>query len=243
MIDSETVTLDVLKVTVSREQFAESVAVVARALSTRTSVLVLGGIQLPRPPNGARARRDRHGALAPRVARGRRRRRGDGRRPGPAAARHRPRAARVGRLDRASARGVGARDHERLGELPHPHVLGRGLPAPARPRGGSRSSRSTASAARDDRAGSSRSASRDESRPVLTGIFVELRARQARDGRDGLLPARGQGDRRSEPAARARGDHPGPRAPGARADRRLGATRSSSACRRTTSSSASTAPG
>ncbi len=52
MIDSETVTLDVLKATVSREQFAESVSVVARALSTRASVLVLGGIQLVATPEG-----------------------------------------------------------------------------------------------------------------------------------------------------------------------------------------------
>ena len=74
----------------------------------------------------------------------------------------------------------------------------------------------------------SRSASRDESRPVLTGIFVELRGGQARDGRDRLLPARGQGDRRARAAPRPRGDHPGPGAPGARADRRLGRRRSSS---------------
>jgi DNA polymerase-3 subunit beta len=46
MIDSETVTVDLLKATLSREQFAERVSVVARALSTRASVLVLGGMQL-----------------------------------------------------------------------------------------------------------------------------------------------------------------------------------------------------
>ena len=43
MIDSDTVTLDVLKATVSRDQLAEKVAIVARALSSRTTVLVLGG--------------------------------------------------------------------------------------------------------------------------------------------------------------------------------------------------------
>jgi DNA polymerase-3 subunit beta len=46
MIDSETVTLDLLKTTLSREQFADRVSIVARALSTRASVLVLGGMQL-----------------------------------------------------------------------------------------------------------------------------------------------------------------------------------------------------
>src|ERR1700719_3715599 len=46
MIDSETVTLDLLKVTVSRELLAEKVGVVSRALSNRASVLVLGGIHM-----------------------------------------------------------------------------------------------------------------------------------------------------------------------------------------------------
>src|SRR5215472_10006537 len=46
MIDSETVTVDLLKVSLTRDQFAERVAIVARALSTRASVLVLGGMQL-----------------------------------------------------------------------------------------------------------------------------------------------------------------------------------------------------
>jgi len=41
MIDSETVTLDVLKATVSRELLAEKAATVSRALSGRASVLVL----------------------------------------------------------------------------------------------------------------------------------------------------------------------------------------------------------
>ncbi len=46
MIDSETVTLDVLKASVPRDAFADRVSVVARALSTRASVLVLGGMRL-----------------------------------------------------------------------------------------------------------------------------------------------------------------------------------------------------
>jgi DNA polymerase-3 subunit beta len=46
MLDSATVTNELLKVTVSRDQLAEKVGIVARALSTRASVLVLGGIQL-----------------------------------------------------------------------------------------------------------------------------------------------------------------------------------------------------
>jgi DNA polymerase-3 subunit beta len=47
MIDSETVLVSgVLKVTVSREALVERLAIVARGVSTRTAVLVLGGIQL-----------------------------------------------------------------------------------------------------------------------------------------------------------------------------------------------------
>jgi DNA polymerase-3 subunit beta len=46
MIDSETVTLDVLKASAPRDAFADRVSVVARALSTRASVLVLGGLRL-----------------------------------------------------------------------------------------------------------------------------------------------------------------------------------------------------
>ena len=48
----------------------------------------------------------------------------------------------------------------------------------------------------------------------------QLRAREARDGGDRLLPARGEGDRARRAAARARGDRPGPRAAGAGAHRR-----------------------
>ena len=47
-----------------------------------------------------------------------------------------------------------------------------------------------------------------------------VRAGQARDGRDRLLPARGQGDAAREHAHGARRDHPGPRAAGTRAHRR-----------------------
>jgi DNA polymerase III subunit beta len=46
MIDSDIVTLQLLRASVARELFAERVAVVARALSTRASVLVLGGMRL-----------------------------------------------------------------------------------------------------------------------------------------------------------------------------------------------------
>jgi DNA polymerase-3 subunit beta len=46
MIDSETVVGTGLRITVSKDELAAKLAVVARAVSTRTTVLVLGGIQL-----------------------------------------------------------------------------------------------------------------------------------------------------------------------------------------------------
>src|SRR5579864_4831219 len=46
MIDSEAVTVDVLKATVSRELLAEKVGTVARALSSRASSLVLAATDM-----------------------------------------------------------------------------------------------------------------------------------------------------------------------------------------------------
>jgi DNA polymerase-3 subunit beta len=46
MIDSETVLADVLKLTVPREALADRLGVVARAVSSRSTVLVLGGIRI-----------------------------------------------------------------------------------------------------------------------------------------------------------------------------------------------------
>src|SRR5713101_1967204 len=46
MIDSEIVVGTGLRITVSKDELAAKLAVVARGVSTRTTVLVLGGIQL-----------------------------------------------------------------------------------------------------------------------------------------------------------------------------------------------------
>src|SRR5437764_13229456 len=46
MIDSEIVVGTGLKVSVSREELSQKLGVVSRGVSTRTAVLVLGGIQL-----------------------------------------------------------------------------------------------------------------------------------------------------------------------------------------------------
>ena len=88
----------------------------------------------------------------------------------------------------------------------------------------------------------SRSASRDESRPVLTGILARFEAGQARHGRDGLVPARRQGDgaQRHRPRSSRRSSR---RARSPSSTRIAGDARSSSsACRRTRSRSAPTTP-
>ena len=54
-----------------------------------------------------------------------------------------------------------------------------------------------------------RAVSRDEARPVLTGILVALRRREARHGGDRLVPALVQGDADRGQGARARGDRAG----------------------------------
>src|SRR4051795_5243294 len=46
MIDSETVVGTGLRITVAKDELAAKLAIVARGVSTRTTVLVLGGIQL-----------------------------------------------------------------------------------------------------------------------------------------------------------------------------------------------------
>src|SRR3954463_7625003 len=46
MIDSDVMLADMLKLRVSQESLAEKLALVARAVSTRTAVLVLGGMRL-----------------------------------------------------------------------------------------------------------------------------------------------------------------------------------------------------
>ena len=46
MIDSEIVVGTGLRITVSKDELASRLAIVARGVSTRTAVLVLGGIQL-----------------------------------------------------------------------------------------------------------------------------------------------------------------------------------------------------
>ena len=77
-----------------------------------------------------------------------------------------------------------------------------------------------------------RSASRDETRPVLTGILVSASGERAADGRDRLLPAVGQGDAaRGAAGGLVRGQRAGAGAAGADADRPARERRDARACR------------
>ena len=216
----------------------QGLALVARAVSSRTAIQILSGILLEANGGAASAGRDRHGAFAARrrdgAGRGRRARwccpaarsstsRGCCRRDDVTiehARRSRsftstpaPRATRLHTYN--------AEDFPRLPELEAVDVHGR-------PRG----------AARDDRPCRARGFAR-RGAPGADRHPRPVRRRQARDGRDRLVSPRRQGDARSTgAAARARGDRPGPRAAGAGAHRRRRRRDRSSACTRTRSSSA-----
>ena len=102
--------------------------------------------------------------------------------------------------------------------------------------------RSTARRCSRPSTGSPRSASRDESRPVLTGILVRFEAGKLVMVATDSYRLSVKETRARRGGARARGDHPGARAHRAVAAR-AAATRSSSACTRTTSSSGPATPG
>ena len=198
--------------------------VVGRAVSTRTSVQILAGILLRAEDERCRPLGDGHGDVAagcPFPATGR----GDGfdRRSRPAPRRHRAAAA---------ARRRSSLDHEENDGVVRPHVRARRRTActPTAPRTSPVFPRSRApsscpfqrEAFLETIAKVSRAASRDESRPVLTGILVQLEGAKlvmaATDSyrlsvKETTLDARhgtaARGDRAGPCARRARPDRPG----------------------------------
>ena len=229
-----------VKITCSKDELARALALVARAVSTRTTVQILSGSLAARLRGSPRARGDRHGAVAaPR--RSRPRSEGDGAVvvPGrllvdiarllPA---ERGRRSSTGRSKASLEVTCGpasyplhtysAEDFPQLPEVERAQTFAVDrealLETVARVGRVSVAGRVAPGADRHPRS---------------------LRRREARHGRDRLLPARRQGDgARRRHGAGARGDRPGPRAHGARADRPGRRASCSSACRRTTSSSA-----
>ena len=218
---------------------------VSRVASTRSAVQALSGVQVVAGADGAelRATDMEVGLRVPLEPRGRAR--GHGRPARAPPARRRPLAAgrprrrsscappsRTSRSCRARRRSTSARCAPRTS---------RRCPSPA----ATPSSTVPAAAFVETINRVARSASRDETRPILTGILVSASGVGAADGRDRLLPPERQGDEaRGAARRRLRGQRPGARAAGARADRpgrrRRGAHASRCAPTRSSSRSAAT---
>ena len=127
---------------------------------------------------------------------------------------------------RAAQRRAGRRADLRRRHLPPAHAARRGLPARCPTPSPETRIALPAAAFVQTVSRVARSASRDETRPVLTGILMSASGQRAAHGRDRLLPPERQGDGARDAAAeRARGEHPRPRAAGARAHRPAGRER------------------
>ena len=118
------------------------------------------------------------GLRVPLAGRGRAPRRGRPARP--AAARRRPRAAGRQPHARAAQRRAGRRADLRADDLPSAHAARRGLSVAARRRRPRRASTLPAEAFVQTIARVARSASRDETRPVLTGILMSASGQELR---------------------------------------------------------------
>ncbi len=161
-----------MTVTCPRDELTRALGIVSRGVSTRTTVQILAGILLRTAGGKLRARGNRHGAVAASVVdvAGATRARSSCR-DGCCST---SRACSPPRRWRSStARGSGRRGPFRIGDLPAAHLQRGGLPAAARGRSG-RAARGRPRDGADTIARVSRSASRDESRPVLTGVLVRF---------------------------------------------------------------------
>ncbi len=221
MIDTDISVGAGLKATCSKDDLVAKLGVVARAVSTRTAVQVLAGVHISAADGqlllaATDMELSLRSSLAAEVDAA-----GSTVVPGRLLRRHRrgccPAAEVAHRAPRRGGRSCGSTcgsasyrlhtysvdDFPRLPEVDAAQLL-RGRPGRA---------------ARDRVAG----AALRLSRRVAAGADRDprpLRAGEARDGRDRLLPPRGQGDRARGLRARARGDHPGARARRAAAHRR-----------------------
>ena len=153
----------------------------SRVASTRSAVQALSGVQLAPRPTTRRAARHRHGGRPARPARGRGRARGH-RRPARApAARRRPPAARRPRHARAAPRRAGRRGRLRPARFHLRTLRAEDFPPLPRARGGDGPRRDVPAAAFVETiAKVARSASRDETRPILTGILVSASGTELR---------------------------------------------------------------
>ena len=184
-----------MQLTAERDPLLDALQTAARALSTRTTLPSLGGIMLV-AEGGTAVARATDGELGVTVALDAR---GGGRRPDPAA-RAGCSPTSPGRCPRArvtlSERPRAAR---RRADRPAPPTSTCACSTPRTSRACPSSGRSSitmpaaALAETVDRV--ARAASRDEVRPILTGIMVSVEELDPDDGRHRLLPALGQADR------------------------------------------------
>ena len=160
-----------MKITTRRDALFAQLQTVTRAASTRSAVQALSGVQVL-ATGGAIELRATDMEIGLRVPlEGEIVREGSVVLPARLRRRRRPGAARRRRLARAAPDRAGRGDRRRLRDLPHPHAALGGLPAVPGARGRSRRwSPATAFVATVNKV--ARSASRDETRPVLTGILV-----------------------------------------------------------------------
>ena len=242
MIDSEIVMGTGLRITVAKDELAAKLAIVARGVSTRTAVLVLGGIQLRAEEGNLHlAATDMEISLR---ATAEAQVSGEGTTVVPGrllldiarslpdsevTIEHRPEEATVIVTSGTASYRLHTYSAEDFPRLPDVdtgvlHTVDRDALIETVARVG-------------------RSASRDESRPVLTGILVRFETGKIVMAATDSYRLAVKETTVSRPAARARGDHPGSRAAGARAHRRRAPTTCSSACRTTTSCSAPMEPG
>ena len=162
-----------MKITTRRDALFAQLQTVTRAASTRSAVQALSGVQVL-------ARRRRRSSCAPPTWRSacacRSRARSSAR--APSCCRRACSSTSSARCPATSVSlelRAAEQDVEivaRLRDVPHPHAAPRGLPAASRSRTATSASRCPAPAFVETVAKVARSASRDETRPVLTGILV-----------------------------------------------------------------------
>ena len=210
-----------MKISLDRDALLTQLQAVTRVASTRSAIQALSGVQLAASGSRLRAPRDRHRRQPPRPARGRGHTRGHRRAPGAPAARRRPLAA-AARASRSSC--APPSRTSRCSPATPPSTSARCTPRTSRPSPSPtrrRPSRCPLKAFVETALKVSGSASRDETRPVLTGILVSASGSEVRMvATDSYRLSVKETTLETPLRRRIRGQRAGARAPGAGAPRR-----------------------
>ena len=193
---------------------------VARVASTRSAVQALSGVQSPPARRASSCAPPTWRSACASRSRPRSARPGEVVLPGAAAARRRPPAARRDVVARAAAAEQDVEIIAGAATLPPAHAARRGLPAAARAAAATASSRCRPRRSSRRSRKVARSASRDETRPILTGILVSASGDELRMvATDSYRLSVKETKLDAAARRRLRGQRPGPRAAGARAHR------------------------